>query len=397
MFRAPLLRFAAPLVLAAAVTGTSHADDWDFSMSPGPRWDDSQTDAYFKLRGRVMIDLADIDWSSPFSAAPSDNSEFRTARLGIEGRFDNVKYVAEFDFAGDNVSAKDVNLTISEDGAFIRLGQFKTMNSLEEQTSGRHTSFMERGMFTDLFGLDRRVGAAFGWNNDNFTVSAGIFGAPLDNNFRFAEANDSSAIAARVTWSTTTANDTIYHLGASFREMDYDGGVRLRARPNAHLSNRFAAADYRTGRPLGEADSSRFWGFEAAMVSGSFHAHGEYATMSLDGPTGGPEFSGGFVQAGYFLTGETRRYRASSGKFDRTSIRQPVENGGQGAWEVAIRYDFADMGDAGLGDFTTTTLGLNWYPSKYFRTSFNWVDGEHDGPGYTETGDALQLRMQFDF
>ena len=134
MLRAPLVSLAAPLVLAAAFTGTSHADDWDFSMSPGPRWDDSQSDAYFKFRGRAMIDLADIDWSSPFSAAPGDNSEFRTARLGIEGRFDNVKYVAEFDFSGSNVSAKDVNLTISEGNAFIRLGQFKTMNSLEEQT-----------------------------------------------------------------------------------------------------------------------------------------------------------------------------------------------------------------------------------------------------------------------
>lgn len=28
---------------------------------------------------------------------------------------------------------------------------------------------------------------------------------------------------------------------------------------------------------------------------------------------------------------------------------------------------------------------------------FNLVDGEHDGPGYVEKGDAAQFRFQIDF
>lgn len=397
MFKTALYGLTSALALSALGAGAASADDWNFSMAPGPRWDAADSDDYFKLRGRVYIDHADIDWSSPLSGAPGDDFEFRTARLGIEGRFSSVKYVAEFDFAGDDVKAKDVHLTFDLGEGALRFGQFKTMNSLDEQTSSRHTSFMERGMLTDLFGLDRRVGVAYYWNNDNFTVSAGVFGAPLDDNFAFRESGDSSAVAARVTWSNTDENGTTYHLGASFRELDYDGGVRLRVRPNAHLSNRFAAADYRSGAVMGEADSSRFIGLEAAMVSGAFHAQGEMARMTLDGPSGDPAFTSGFVQAGYFLTGETRRYRASSGKFDRTTALSTVAEGGPGAWEISARYDFADMGDAGLGDFETTTLALSWYPAKHVRASFNWVNGEHDGPGYTETGDAAQIRLQFDF
>ncbi len=393
-----LIRAGVSGIAMIAAAGAASAEDWTFEMDPGPQWSDPNSDNYFKLRGRAYFDVADIDWASPFSAAPSDGEEWRTARLGIEGRVGPVKYVAEFDFSGDDVDPKDVHITWSLPEGSIRFGNFKTMNSLEEQTSSRYITFMERGMATDLFALDRRIGVAYYWNNENFTASAGIFGGRMDDNFAFREADDSSVIAGRVSWSDRDEAGNLFHVGGSFRHLDYDtAGTRVRVRPNAHLSNRFRAADYRAGSAMGTANSSNLFQAEAAMISGPFHAHAELARMSLDGPAGDSAFTSGFVNAGWFITGESRAYKSSSGTFARTSPDNPVSAGGTGAWEVAARYDHADMGDAGLGNYSTWTLGVNWHPEKHVRILANIVDGEHDGPGYVETGDAVQMRVQVDF
>jgi phosphate-selective porin OprO/OprP len=390
--------------LAAAILGlfvttapAALSQSWEFSMAPGPRWDSPTTSNYFKFRGRAYFDIADVDWSSPLSTAPTDNEEWRTVWFGVEGQLGDLKYVIEYDWLPDNPAPSDVHLTYNLPTGSIRVGNFKTMNSMDEQTSSLNISFMERGLLTDIFGIDRRLGAAYFWSNDNFTASAGVYGGPMADNFQLSEADDSSALAGRITWHTESEDGTTFHLGASFRNLDYDGGTRLRDRPQAHLANNFATADYRTGRPLGEADSSDLIALEAAVIRGPFWAHGEYARMTLDGPAGDPAFDSGFVSAGYILTGETRGYRGSTGVFDRISPAAALSAGGHGAWEIAARADYADMGDAGLGRMETMTLGVNWYVERYARVMFNYVSGEHDAPTYKETSDAAQLRLQIGF
>ena len=271
------------------------------------------------------------------------------------------------------------------------------MNSMEEQTSSLNISFMERGLLTDIFGIDRRLGAAYFWSNDHFTAAAGIYGGQMADNFQLAEADDSSALAGRITWHTEREDSTTIHLGASFRSLDYDGGTRLRDRPQAHLANNFATADYRTGRALGEADSSDLIALEAAVIRGPFWAHGEFARMTLNGQAGDRAFDSGFASAGYILTGETRGYRGSTGVFDHISPAAALSSGGIGAWEIAARADYADMGDAGLGTIETLTLGVNWYVERSARVMFNYVSGEHNAPTYTETSDVVQLRLQVGF
>jgi len=364
---------------------------------PVPRWQSEDGETSIKLRGRVMLDFADVDWSSPTTGAPSDTSEFRTARMGVEARHGDFKLVAEFDFAGDTTAPNDVYLSYASPVGEFRAGHFKTMNSLDELTSARFTTFMERGLATDLFHLDRRIGLSYKWHGHGVVASAGIFGGRMDDNFRFAEADDTSALAARLTWSGEH-NGTRLHVGASWRQLDYARqGTRIRSYPQAHLSNRFAAADYRSDATLGRAISSDFTGIEAALVRGPFHAQAEYARLSLDGPPGNPDFDSVYVQAGWFITGENRAYKASKGVFDRTTPARDISEGGYGAFEIAARYDVTDMGDASLGEMRATTLGVNWYPLDHVRVTANYVAAELDAPAFTETSDALQLRLQLDW
>lgn len=385
-------------LLAAASPALAQESGWDqlARYQQVPAWTSEDGNSEITFRGRVFFDMADVDWSSPFGGGQSERNEFRTARLGLTGSHGDFKFTAEFDFSGPDTKANDVYVQHSGPVGTLRFGHFKTMNSLDEQTSSRFTTFMERGLATDLFGLDRRIGVSWTWTGHNLFVSAGVFGAPMDDNFRFAELGDSSALAARVAWADDIAG-TQLHLGASWRQMDCDQGTRIRAYPQAHLSNRFRAADYRPGSAAGEADSSDYYGLEAAAVRGPVHVHGEFARLELDGPVGDPAFNSAFVQAGWFITGETRNYRASKAAFDRTTPARPLSEGGIGAWEIAARYDVTDMSAASLGDYRAATLGVNWYPLDHVRLMANYVTAELDAPTFTETSDALQMRLQFDF
>lgn len=382
--------------LACLASTQADAQEGAFSFAPAPRWDSADGEISIKLRGRLFYDWADVDWTSPNSAAPADQDEYRTARLGFEIEHGPVKLVMEYDFSSDDAKPNDVLLAIDLPEGGLRIGHFKTMNSLEEATSSRYMTFMERGMSTDLFGLDRRIGVAYNWAGNGFTASVGVFGGKMDDNFAFRESDDSSAMAARLTWSTVV-DDTRWHVGGSWRSLDHDGGTRVRVHPQAHLSNRFTAADYRTGAALGAADSSDFFGLELAAIRGPFHLHSEVARLSLDGPAGNPNFTSGMVQAGWVLSGETRPYKESGGTFSRLRPDSPVTDGGWGAFEVAVRHDLSDLSDANLGRIRATTLGANWYLHDHLRAMANYVTARMNATGFTETSDAIQFRLQADF
>jgi len=390
------LILTAASALACLASTEARAREGGFSFSPAPRWDIADGETSIKLRGRVYYDLADIDWSSPNAASPADRDEFRTARLGFEIEHGPVKFVVEYDFESENAKPNDVLLAINLPEGRIRIGHFKTMNSLEEQTSSRYGTFMERGIATDLFGLGRRIGIAYDWSGNGFTASAGVFGGAMDDNFAFREVDESSAIAARVTWSTVV-DDTRWHVGTSWRRTDHDGGTRLRVYPQAHLSNRFAAADYRAGALLGTAENSDFVGLELAAIRGPFHLHGEFARLSIDGPAGSPSFDSGMLQAGWILTGEPRPYKESGGTFGRLRPASSVFDGGHGAFEIAVRHDISDLSDAALGHIRSTTVGANWYLHDHLRVMANYVAANMNAPTFTESSDSLQFRIQADF
>jgi phosphate-selective porin OprO/OprP len=134
---------------------------------------------------------------------------------------------------------------------------------------------------------------------------------------------------------------------------------------------------------------------------------------------------GGYVQALYFLTGESRAYNRQSGVFGRTI---PLQNAffttrgsgchGWGAWQAGIRYDWLDMntqgGAANLngGNEQDLTLGLNWFLNPNARFMINgvgsWVNnaasftapgtaGALNGSRFTGDGTILQFGSRMDF
>jgi phosphate-selective porin OprO/OprP len=382
-------------LLASATLLVAPAAAQEDGSFPAARRDNPDNDNFFKLRARLYADAAFIDWNG----ADLEETELRTARLGFEGRWFDWAYKAEFDFAGDDVTAKGIELTYRSDGYSLTVGNLKTTNSLAEQTSSRYSTFMERGTATDLFGLDRRIGGIFRTGGDNYSFAAGVFGGRLDDLSDGLDTDDTSAASARLTFTPVNDDNLVLHFGGSIRTLEYgDSGTRVRARPRFHTTDRIVTADFRPGKPLGQADSSTLFGLEAAFVSGPFHGHAEYMTLDVDGPAGDPGFDSAFVNFGWFLTGETRSYRASSGAFRRTSPANPVSEGGMGAFELAVRYDTSDLNDVAAGDLTSWTLGLNWYVESHVRVMANVIDAELSVPGAPDIDvSGVQFRAQWDF
>ena len=126
---------------------------------------------------------------------------------------------------------------------------------------------------------------------------------------------------------------------------------------------------------------------------------------SVDANSGADDadFTGYYAQAGYFLTGEHRRYKLGSGTFDKVKPNQNFgmgEEGGLGAWEVLARYSHLDLEDNSYtgGELTDVSLGLNWYLNPNMKIMMNYIHGELEdgilGNGQEDDVDTVQTRFQ---
>ncbi|HAQ34300.1 MAG: hypothetical protein CMF74_18940 [Maricaulis sp.] len=354
----------------------------------------AQDDGAFEieLRGRLFLDVASIDESFTGLTDDFTDTEARTARIGVQGGWRNWSYTAEADFAGDSIVLKDVFASWSNNGVTVRLGHFKTPNSIEHLTSSRYTTFMERAQPDDAFRYGRRLGVTVARSGDNYSLTGGVFGGGVGDDSTGFHVSDSMTVAGRATFAPVLTDTRNVHLAIHARYYDAgnDGSesVRMRSRAGVHLADRYVDA-----RPAGQ--TSQLVGIEAAWIEGPFHALFE---AGVEDPEGGETVHAASLTTGWYITGEQRSYRASTGEFRRTGPSRPVTEGGMGAFELAFRADRMDAGAS--GEQTALALGLNWYPVETVRFMINAVHAEVDGAGarFGEGDmDAIQARFQVDW
>ena len=105
-----------------------------------------------------MVDYNGIDQDERITKEGDISAvELRRARLGVEGVvYYDWKYKFEIEFAGDEVEIKDAYLAYANwwgaiDTSEIRIGNQYVYTSLEQITSSRFITFLERAAFTDGF------------------------------------------------------------------------------------------------------------------------------------------------------------------------------------------------------------------------------------------------------
>jgi len=391
---------------ANSAKAEKHAPDLKVKWKGAPELASRDGKFKMKLRGRLYFDYGsesvDDGAGNNIPSGKINGTEVRTARLGIEGIvFKNVKYKFEADFEGNKTTVKDAYIQYKFKPISIKVGQFKHMNSLEEQTSSRYITFMERASFTDAFHLDRRVGFALGTGGKNWTLNAGYFFEGFGSTN--ASKNDKNLFAARATFSPNVGEAAKVHLGASFFSRSENGAVYHHGysqRPHNHQSHKY------TSSTKFNITKENFFGLEAATIMGPFSAQAEWAWMkdtlavTETWTTKDPSYKGGYVSLSYFITGESRSYHANKGSMGRVKVKSPVNEGGMGAWQIAARYDVIDLTHETFGKKQDTILiGVNWHLNNYARIMTNYSHSKvKDSTGLTSNSiNAIGARFQVDW
>ena len=384
---------------AAAVEPVAESGDETTVTWKGAPVIETESGWSFKPRGRLQIDAGVI--GAPGSTGVDDGfgNEIRRARLGVEGDMPGgFGYKFEVDFAGNEVEISDAILTYGTGGLTISAGQHNNFQGLEELTSSRFISTMERAAFTDAFGFERRVGLSAEYAGRNWLVQGGLFTDNVDD-----LSNENWSADGRAVFMPKLGN-TQLHLGGSVHYADYEAGstLRYRQRPFLHFTDdRFIDTD------TFDAASELGLGLETAAIAGPFHAavEGFWQKADRPGALADPTFFGGYAEVGMFLTkGDTRGYKG--GTFDRVKPANPVGDGGFGAVQVNLRYDYLDLTDAGIvgGTQNGYAVSLVWTPTDYTRFMVNYGRMQYDDAvipaagGDTSYGvDAFGVRAQIDF
>ena len=356
----------------------------------------------------------------------SDATQLRRTRLAVYGTvYQDWDYKVEADFAGTTTGGSFNDVTITD--AYLRYtgfepfsftaGNFKVPFSLEAVSSAKYITFMERGLPFAFLNL-RALGGMVAANGDNWTTSVGAFGDTVTSD---NDDDEGKSVAGRITYAPFFQSDRVLHFGASgaWREPPQNAPadasmpcgtdnscaetVRFRSKPESNPINDpiTGGRTVDTGNIPGDVQYFSLFGAELAGVYGPFSFQGEYIRTDVDRSIGDSlVFDGYYGYASWFLTGESRNYKADRGIFDILVPNKPfsLTTGGLGAWELGARFSEIDLNDDGVsgGRERDITAGLNWYPNAYIRFMANYIhvleiDG---GPHDEEDLDIFQVRAQ---
>lgn len=383
-----------------------------------------------KFGGRVMVDMmwgaGNNDFQTTYGPAGAnvtglggngqflDGVEFRRLRLYNSGTINKkVGWKVQIDFANNALSLKDAYVQLKDvvAGFDVTVGSQKEPFSLEELTSSKYITFMERSL-TNAFAPGRTVGLQIA--NKKLIDGKGTFAMMLSRPTILGGSEDGEyAFSTRLTFAPLLEDkgEKLVHAGIAYRfhEDPFRNAVdefRFRSRPEVHISPRFVATgDF-------DADSIQQLGFELAAQFGMVSVQGEYvlAFVSNDangaGPNGTmePTFWSYYVQASVFATGEHRPYK--KGAFGRVKPENEFGKDGFGAIELALRVSAINLTDSAEGvaggNEWNVNGGVNWYLTPNARIMLNYVYANIDQTSLANAPskgklNVVQSRFQVDF
>ena len=302
-----------------------------------------------KLGGRIQYDYNRSE--RPNGTVDEDTFAMRRGGLALSGDIsERYSFKVEFNVNGRGV--RDLYLRHSSGNASLTIGNQKMPFGLEQLTSSKDISMLERSALSERFTLGRKESLVWARKGAGRTLALGIF--------RDGDAGD-KGFTARATRAFRGARGLL-HLGLGYRSTS-----QHQADPDG-------------------VDMDAYM-LELGLTRGPVHLQAEIVSATENEV----DREGYNVQLGWILRGESRPYK--DGAFKR------VAPSGEGpAWELMLRLEDGDgdYGDLELGstDGSAMGIGINIYPHKNARLGLNYTTGE-DFAG--NEGSELRLRAQLTF
>jgi phosphate-selective porin OprO/OprP len=377
------------------------------------------------VNGRMQVD-SQVNVNQQTAVATGANTQnlladgvgLRRGRLGVEGTFfKDWGYKFEYDFTRGNgttgAGVTDAFIKWNYDKAFsLKVGAFKEPFSLEEATSNRYITFIERNMITNTF-IDNlntyKMGIGANYSADRWQTAVSLQTEPVGANGASNSSTNTNGGSNRnggsgdTNWEANArvsgmpwmeSKTKFWHIGTSGSYINVNnnylangnfnnGGLSFQANPNTNVdrSTILDTGNLTTGIQGGKnskvANHLTRFGAETALVYGPFSTQAEYIQTNVSG-TGyhNSTMDGYYGYATYFLTGESRAYKSKTGAWDRL---KPAHNfdmkGGWGAWELAGGYDHINLNGNNIngGRMSTAKFGINWYPNSHIRVMTNYI------------------------
>ena len=354
------------------------------------------------VMGRIMIDYsflgADDALKTAIGTNAKDGAEFRRARLGANGKYKNVEYQIEYDFASGGATLKASYLRWrNRNNKALWFGHIKEPFGLEFISSSKYPIFIENSLLCAFY-PEYNTGIYFTDDSADkrLSYSLGLFYDSGNFGMTSQENEDDLNVTGRITYLLRNEGKgkKLIHFGLAHTVRNGDS-YRYRTRAENHFWNqRFVD----TGNIA--AEGTRQTGFEVVWHNGPLQVQAEHVLAEVDAVAGiDPGFNGTYIQASYFLTGEHRPYNDKYRLFSRVKPKQDYErNGGRGAWQIAARFSTIDLNDveAGIngGEQSARTLGLNWHLNSHSRVMLNQTYSDLKGVGDAR---STTLRLQIDF
>ncbi len=348
-------------------------------------------DSKFEVNGRIMFDLDSFDGTHNVSnnGDTGTQNEIRRSRIAVTSQLNKewkAKIQVDYNDAKAEASLKDAYIQRKGEVATLTVGKHHEPMGLEELTSSKYISTIERAMVTDAFAPSRNMGVSLKGGNKNFMWAGGVFESGTDSE----NDNDQTyAFTGRLVYAPINEKGNLLHFGAAASLRDLGGqDFKVNARAEVHTADKIIKS------ATTAADDMTIFGLEAATVQGAFSAQAEYYSADISAEIGeDTDYDGYYIMGSYFLTGESRPYK--NGSFGK--IKPNLDTG---AWELVGRYSALNASDNGTGiDAENFSLGLNYYLNANMRFMANYITTDLDANEILaeDSGDALSVRLQYIF
>jgi phosphate-selective porin OprO/OprP len=341
------------------------------------------------------------------------------------------EYFLSFQEGFDVVNGLDIFLNAHyDDRVQLKVGRFKTPFTYEFYTEPIQGLINpERSLFFNNFALNRSVGGMIWGRLFNTTVpldyAVGMFNSSRNS---FVDTSDAKNVLAYLNWRPFALLE-----GSALENFVFGGSVMAGDQTSLPMPATFRTVVATAGNAVNgvpflsfnanarESGSRAFWDLHAAwyykqlsLIAEWQSGYNDYALTTNLAAHNRIGVESYYVQAGYFITGETVSGRNVVKPLRDFDIRKGKF--GPGAIELAARFNSLNLTknifSSGLADgnlwtnnLYTTDLGFNWYINQYIKVYFTWQHAVFGDPvqynananAMQKTSDLFLLRFQLYF